>query len=120
MVEETKLEKHDCHGMAWRTCSRRTTSVVVVGPFRGPSRWHGVTMNLTEFFLSCKWCLHPQLCRMGYTFAFGLVGVIVISYALLSTASEGTLDIVHAHAVLMATAFVWVLPVLLMLQYFPK
>lgn len=57
---------------------------------------------------------------MGYTFAFGLVGVIVISYALLSTASEGTLDIVHAHAVLMATAFVWVLPVLLMLQYFPK
>ena len=78
------------------------------------------TMNLTRFFLSCKWCLHPQLCRMGYTLMFGIACVLAVAYAVAVAVGDGPMDAAHAHAICMAIAFMLLLPVVLMLQYFPK
>ena len=75
--------------------------------------------DLFWFFVRCGWLRHPQLFRMGITLLLCAISSLLMVRAILAVYGDVQLDMFAFHGMLMTVACLFLLPIMLVLQYLP-
>jgi len=77
-----------------------------------------MAMSMQRFFLTCRWIQHPVLCRLVSAVLFSAFTTLLICGSVLAMAE--TVNAWALHACFMTVAFMFLLPLALVLFHLPK